>query len=66
MTDAPFVGRRAELAELAVALMASQEVGAALGISDRTVSTHLSNIFLKLAVDSRGARADVVRERGLL
>src|SRR5690606_14213248 len=66
VTDAPFVGRRAELAELAVALMASQEVGAALGISDRTVSTHLSNIFLKLAVDSRGALSDVVRERGLL
>jgi DNA-binding NarL/FixJ family response regulator len=29
------------------------------------VSTHLSNIFLKLNVASRGELADFVRERGL-
>ena len=36
--------------------------GAALDISARTVSTHLSNIFGKVGVASRGELADFVRE----
>ena len=39
-----------------------KEIGTALGISSRTVGTHLSNIFEKLGVSSRGELADVVRE----
>ena len=35
------------------------------GISARTVSTHLSNIFAKLDVGSRGELTDLVREQGI-
>ena len=58
--------RETEIARLVTARKSNKEIGVALGISDRTVSTHLSNIFVKLEVDSRGALADMVRERGLL
>ena len=40
----------------------NKEIGLALDISSRTVGTHLSNIFQKLGVDSRGALVDQVRE----
>ena len=32
----------------------------------RTASTHLSNIFQKIEVGSRGELADLIREKGLL
>lgn len=35
-------------------------------ISARTVSTHLSNIFVKLGIGSRGELADVARSNGIL
>jgi DNA-binding CsgD family transcriptional regulator/tetratricopeptide (TPR) repeat protein len=44
----------------------NKEIGATLGISARTVSTHLSNIFGKLNVTSRGELTDLARESGLL
>ena len=44
----------------------ARAIAAALGISPRTVSTHLSSIFLKLEVASRGELADVARRQGLL
>ncbi|MEE2897767.1 MAG: LuxR C-terminal-related transcriptional regulator [Gemmatimonadota bacterium] len=37
-----------------------------LGMATRTASTHLSNIYQKLEVHSRGELADLVREKGLL
>jgi DNA-binding CsgD family transcriptional regulator/tetratricopeptide (TPR) repeat protein len=58
--------REAEIARLVAARRSNKEIGAALGISARTVSTHLSNIFGKVGVDSRAALADRVREDGLL
>lgn len=57
--------REAEIARLVAARKANKEIGVSLGISARTVGTHLSNIFTKLGVDSRGALADHVREHGL-
>jgi DNA-binding CsgD family transcriptional regulator len=54
--------REAEIARLVAARKSNKEIGAALDISSRTVSTHLSNIFVKLGVASRGELTDLVRE----
>ncbi|HYV98484.1 MAG TPA: BREX system ATP-binding domain-containing protein [Gemmatimonadaceae bacterium] len=58
-------GREVEIARLVAARKSNKEIGAALSISSRTVGTHLSNIFGKLGVDSRGALTDLVREGAL-
>ncbi len=57
--------RETEIARLVAARKSNKEVGAILGISDRTVGTHLNNVYAKLGVDSRGALTDVVRELGV-
>ena len=63
---AGLTGRELEIVRLVAARRSNKEIGAALGISARTASTHLSNIFAKVGVDSRGALADLAREAGLL
>ena len=63
---AGLTGRELEIVRLVAARRSNKEIGAALGISARTASTHLSNIFVKLGVDSRGELADRAREAGLL
>ncbi|MEX0908153.1 MAG: LuxR C-terminal-related transcriptional regulator, partial [Gemmatimonadaceae bacterium] len=63
---AGLTAREVEIARMVAARKANKEIGAALKISARTVSTHLSNIFSKLDVESRGELADYVREKGLL
>lgn len=62
---AGLTGRETEIARMVAARKSNKEIGGALKISSRTVSTHLSNIFLKLNVGSRGELADFVRENGL-
>ncbi len=62
---AGLTGRETEIARMVAARKSNKEIGTALNISARTVSTHLSNIFLKLNVASRGELADFVREHGL-
>jgi DNA-binding CsgD family transcriptional regulator len=59
-------GREIEIARMVAGRKSNKEIGGALQISARTVSTHLSNIFLKLSVTSRGELADFVRQNGLL
>jgi DNA-binding CsgD family transcriptional regulator len=54
-------GREREIARLVAARKSNKEIGRALGISSRTVSTHLSNVFAKLGVESRGELTDRVR-----
>jgi DNA-binding CsgD family transcriptional regulator len=54
-------GREMEIARLVAAHRTNTQIGAELGISARTVSTHLSHIFAKLGVASRGELADAVR-----
>ena len=44
----------------------SKEIAAHLGISERTVKTHLSSIYAKLEVDSRAAAAAKALVSGLL
>jgi DNA-binding CsgD family transcriptional regulator len=63
---AGLTGRELEIVRLVAARRSNKEIGVALGISARTASTHLSNIFVKLGVDSRGELADRAREAGLL
>jgi DNA-binding CsgD family transcriptional regulator len=54
-------GRELEIARCVANRLSNKEIARALDISARTVSTHLSHIFEKLGVDSRGALADLVR-----
>ena len=62
---AGLTGRELEIARMVATRKSNKEIGGALKISARTVSTHLSNIFVKLSVDSRGELADFVRQNGL-
>ena len=63
---AGLTGREIEIARMVATRKSNKEIGGSLKISARTVSTHLSNIFLKLSVASRGELADFVRQNGLL
>ncbi|MFL5611237.1 MAG: helix-turn-helix transcriptional regulator [Gemmatimonadaceae bacterium] len=63
---AGLTGREVEIARMVASRKSNKEIGGALQISARTVSTHLSNIFVKLGVGSRGELADFVRQNGLL
>lgn len=53
--------REIEIAGLVAVRKSNKEIGAALGISARTVGTHLANIYQKVGADSRGALTDLVR-----
>ncbi|HVD61463.1 MAG TPA: AAA family ATPase [Gemmatimonadaceae bacterium] len=63
---AGLTGREIEIARMVAQRKSNKDIGTVLDISARTVSTHLSNIFTKLSVESRGELADYVRENGLL
>ncbi|MEO8576345.1 MAG: AAA family ATPase [Gemmatimonadales bacterium] len=58
-------GRELEIARMVAHRRSNKEIGAALDISARTVSTHLSNIFAKVGVGSRGELADFVRDNSM-
>jgi DNA-binding CsgD family transcriptional regulator len=64
VTGGALTGREREIAELVARHKSNKEIARALEISSRTVSTHLSNIFLKLEVQSRGELADYIRGIG--
>ncbi|MCC6318383.1 MAG: AAA family ATPase [Gemmatimonadaceae bacterium] len=59
-------GRELEIARCVSRRRSNKDIARELDISSRTVSTHLSNIFGKLGVDSRGALADLIREHPTL
>lgn len=54
--------RETDIARLVAARKSNKEIAATLGISARTVTTHVANIFGKLGVSSRGELADRMRE----
>jgi DNA-binding CsgD family transcriptional regulator/tetratricopeptide (TPR) repeat protein len=62
---AGLTGRETEIARMVSQRKSNKDIGAALDISARTVSTHLSNIFGKVGVASRGELADFVRANSL-
>ena len=55
-----------ERGDASPSLSSLSRLAKALDVSPRTVSTHLSNIFKELGIESRGELADFVKERGLL
>ena len=59
-------GRELDIVRLVVRRKSNKEIAAALDISVRTVSTHVSNIFTKLSIESRGDLADLARDNPAL
>ncbi|MGD2123163.1 MAG: AAA family ATPase [Gemmatimonadota bacterium] len=57
--------RELQIARLVEERNSNKAIARALSISPRTVSTHLSNIYQKLGISSRGELADYVRAEGL-
>ncbi len=58
--------REREVLKLVAGGRPNKEIGAMLGISERTVKTHISNIFSKLEISDRTEAAMYVHNRGLL
>ncbi len=58
-------GREIEIIRLVCVRRSNKEIATMLEISPRTVSTHLSNIFQKMNIASRGELADFARQAGL-
>ena len=58
-------GRELDVARLVARRKSNKAIGNALQISPRTVSTHLSNVFRKLEVNSRAELTDYLRTHGL-
>ncbi len=62
---AGLTAREREIAMLVASRKSNKAIARALSLSPRTVSTHLSNIFKKLEIGTRGELADFVRDQGL-
>lgn len=58
--------RELVIARLVAERKSSKAIAKVLDVSPRTVSTHISNIFKKLEIGSRGELADFVRDGGML
>jgi len=55
--------RELEVARLVAQRKSNKAIGRELGMATRTASTHLSNIYAKLGISSRGELADVMRDQ---
>ena len=62
----PLSSRELEVLRAAARGERSKEIAIALGITERTVKAHLTNIYAKLGVDSRAAAIAVASQRGIL
>lgn len=58
---AGLTARELEVARLVARRMSNKAIGKQLGMAPRTASTHLSNIYQKLGISSRGELADLIR-----
>jgi DNA-binding CsgD family transcriptional regulator/tetratricopeptide (TPR) repeat protein len=59
--DTVLSARETEVARLVAERKSNKAIARELGISPRTVSTHLSHIFQRLGIGSRGELADYIR-----
>jgi DNA-binding NarL/FixJ family response regulator len=55
-----------EVLKLVAAGITNRKIAGTLGISEKTVARHLSNIFVKLDLTSRSAATAYAYERGLV
>jgi DNA-binding CsgD family transcriptional regulator len=63
---AGLTAREVEICRLVARRKSNKAIGKDLGISPRTVSTHLSNVFQKLELTTRAELGDYLRDRGML
>lgn len=59
---AGLTARELEVAGLVGARLSNKAIARRLGISPRTVTTHVANIFKKLGISSRGQLVDLIRD----
>lgn len=59
---ADLTGREWEIAQLVARRLSNKAIAKELGVAQRTITTHLGNIYRKLGIASRGELADRVRE----
>jgi DNA-binding NarL/FixJ family response regulator len=62
----PLTARELEVLRLLTAGQSDKEIAAALSISYRTATNHVSNIFTKLGIGSRSAAAAYAVRQGLV
>ena len=65
-TDRLLTGRELQVLRLVARGLTNRSVGVELGLSERTVDRHVSNIFAKLGVSSRAAATALAYESDLL
>jgi len=58
--------RECEVLRLVASGGTNKDIAAALGLSDKTIARHLSNIFTKIGVSSRSAATAFAFERGIV
>ena len=66
MGGSDLTGRELEVLELIVRGLSNKEIGAALGISEATVKSHINSILGKLGVTDRTQAATTALQRGIV
>ncbi len=61
---AGLTAREVEISRLVTERKSNKAIARALDLSPRTVSTHLSNIYKKLDIGTRGELVDYARDQG--
>jgi DNA-binding NarL/FixJ family response regulator len=65
LEDLPLSARQLEVSRLVADGLTNAAIGEQLGISTRTVTSHLDHIYARLEINSRGALTRWIVERGL-
>jgi DNA-binding CsgD family transcriptional regulator/pSer/pThr/pTyr-binding forkhead associated (FHA) protein len=65
LEDLPLSARQLEVSRLVANGLTNASIGAQLGISTRTVTSHLDHIYARLEINSRAALTRWIVERGL-